>query len=72
MDDKDIETLFTYHDADGIDTELFIEIRDAAKRLGKIILKNGHQNVDVNASIGKLRECIYYAIASIVVPKLGD
>ena len=72
MNNKDIETLFTYHNASGLDTEMFKEIRESAQTLGKIILKYGRQEVDVNTSIGKLRECIYYAIASVVVPKLGD
>lgn len=72
MNENDIEKLFTYHNPGDLDPLLFEEIRNAAKILGKIILKNGRQEVDVNASISKLRECIYFAIASIVVPKLGD
>lgn len=71
MKDKDIDTLFTYHNPGNLDPVMFEEIRNAAKVLGKLILKNGRQEVDVNASISKLRECVYYAIASIVVPKLG-
>ena len=72
MNDNDIEKLFTYHNPGDLDPALFDEIRSAAKVLGKIILKNGRQDVDVHASISKLRECVYFAIASIVVPKLGD
>ena len=72
MNDKDIDTLFTYHNPAGLDPARFDKIRNAAKDLGKCILENGGQEVDVNTSIGKLRECVYFAIASIVVPKLGE
>ena len=71
MNDNDIETLFTYHNPTGLDPMIFDEIRNMAKELGKLILKHGRQESDVKASVGKLRECVYFAIASIVVPKLG-
>lgn len=72
MNEQDIEKLFTYHNPKDLDPLLFDELRNSAKVLGNLILKHGRQEVDVNASISKLRECIYFAIASIVVPKLGD
>lgn len=67
----DIEALFAYHDSTDIDTERFAMIRESAKILGKQIIKYGGEEDDIEVSIQKLRECVYYAIASIVVPKIG-
>jgi hypothetical protein len=72
MKDSDIETLFTYHPAPHLDAVQFDELRAAAKVLGKLIIKYGRQPGDMHASIAKLRESVYYAIASIVVPKVGE
>jgi hypothetical protein len=71
MNDNDIEILFTYHNPQGLEPEMFDELRNTAKILGKIILKNG-KTKDKEKSVQKLRECIYYAIASIVVPQTGE
>jgi hypothetical protein len=70
--EKDIETLFTYHNPMGLDPKRFDEIREAAKFLGKMILKHGGVEVEKERAIMKLRESVFYAIASIVVPKLGE
>ncbi len=63
----DIDKIFTYHNASGIDPKRFEEIRQAAKILGKLILKNGGMKGDIDRSILKLRECVFFAIASIVL-----
>ena len=70
--EKDIETLFTYHNPTDIDLTRFEKIREAAKELGRMIIEHGGQEVDQERSICKLRECVFYAIASIVVPKTGE
>lgn len=70
--EKDIENLFKYHNPPNIDVNRFQFIRDAAKELGKSIIKNGGNEHDVERSLQKLRETVFYAIASIVVPKVGE
>jgi hypothetical protein len=72
MNNKDIEAIFTYHNPAGIDVNRFTLIREAAKHLGIMILENGGTIRDVNIAISKLRECIHFAIASIVVPDEGQ
>ena len=67
-----IENLFTYHKPTDIDQSRFTKIREAAKELGKMIIEYGGKEVDQERSICKLRECVFYAIASIVVPKIGE
>lgn len=69
---KDIENLFTYHDVGEIETDGFQYIRESAKGLGRQIIKHGVDEQDIERAIQKLRECVYYAIASIVVPKSGE
>lgn len=66
MTPKEIDEIFTYHNPVGIDPERFEKIRNAAKQLGVAILDNGGYKPDVNKSVDKLRECIFYAISSIV------
>ncbi len=72
MEIEDIDILFTYHPAPNVDVKKFEDIRDAAKKLGILILKHGEQKKDKERAIEKLRESIYYSIASIVVPPLKD
>ncbi len=69
MNENDIENIFTYHNPTDIDPQIFKEIRDNAKELGKKILKYGHRQEDIIQAILKLRECVFYSIASIVIPK---
>ena len=65
----DIEKLFTYHTPSNIDPKRFSEIREAAKSLGFKILEHGGSEEDKKRSILKLREAIFYAIASIAIPE---
>lgn len=69
---NDIENLFTYHNGAEIETDGFLYIRESAKALGKQIIKHGNNEDDIERAILKLRECVYYAITSIVVPKVGE
>jgi hypothetical protein len=68
MNDKFIEKIFTYHNPKEIDPKRFEIIRESAKNLGRVILENGGSIEDVERSILKLRECVFYAIASIAIP----
>ncbi len=68
MTDQDIDILFTYHNPVSDAPQRFEEIRNAAKALGKAIIAHGGKESDIERSILKLRECVFYAIASIVVP----
>ena len=70
LSEEDIDTLFTYHNPVNVDPISFEEIRNTAKVLGKIILKHSKNDKDMARSLNKLRESIYYAIASIVVPEV--
>lgn len=66
---ENIDSLFTYHNPSGIDLMRFEKIREAAKELGRMIVEHGGNEADEERAIQKLRECVFYAIASIVVPK---
>lgn len=68
MEEKDIDLLFTYHTAPNIDPERFVKIRETAKSLGKTILACGREEQDIKRAILKLRECVFYAIASLAIP----
>ncbi|HEY5235260.1 MAG TPA: hypothetical protein VIJ14_03695 [Rhabdochlamydiaceae bacterium] len=70
MEFNDIDILFTYHTATDVAQTRFTEIREAAKHLGRMILSHGGKEEDKRLSIQKLRESVFYAIASIAVPKL--
>lgn len=65
----DIDKIFTYHKADHIDQVRFEEIREAAKKLGRTIIKYGGSQEDKERAILKLRESVFYAIASIAIPE---
>lgn len=65
----DIDKIFTYHTADDVAVERFVEIREAAKVLGKKIMEHGGSEEDKQRSILKLRESVFYAIASIAIPE---
>lgn len=67
-----IEDLFTYHDAKHIDPIRFSSIRDSAKDLAYLIMKHGGSLADKERAILKLRESVYYAIASIAIPERGN
>jgi len=65
----DIDKIFTYHTADNVALERFVEIREAAKILGHKIMQHGGQQADKERAILKLRESVFYAIASIAIPE---
>lgn len=67
-ENMNIDEIFTYHTADHIKQERFDEIRNAAKALGHAIVKNGGHAKDKERAILKLRECVFYAIASLAMP----
>ena len=69
MNDKTIDTLFTYHAALDLDVKQFEELRTGAKVLGKLMIKYGKRQDDTSLAIQKLRESLHFAIASIVVPE---
>jgi hypothetical protein len=68
--EEKIQNLFTYHPANDVELRRFEEIRECAKQLARAIYRNGGHNRkdDISLSIQKLRECVFFAIASIVVP----
>lgn len=68
MDKNRIEDLFTYHNPVNIDPHRFTIIRESAKTLAHNINEHGGDPKEIEMSILKLRECIFYAIASIVLP----
>lgn len=65
----DPEKIFTYHNADHVDPKRFSEIRQAAKYLANMILIHGGSEPDKERAIHKLRESVFYAIASIAIPE---
>ncbi len=65
----DIDKIFTYHTASDVALERFTEIREAAKVLGKKIMQHGGSKEDKERAILKLRESVFYAIASIAIPE---
>lgn len=66
---KDNRDLFTYHCPFGINPERFILIRHKAKELQDLIELHGGNREDKDRSILKLRETVFYAIASIAIPE---
>ncbi len=72
MKKQRIVDLFTYHDPKGIDPNRFTQIREAAKFLAHAINENGGDEDEIEKSIHLLRQSVFYAIASIVLPKDED
>lgn len=64
---SEIERMFTYHPPSGNQPERYGEIRDAAKVLAKVILKNTPGSADQTAAIRKLREAVMTANAAIAL-----
>ncbi len=69
MKPKRIDDLFTYHDPKGIDPYRFTVIREAAKSLAHAINQHGGDQEEIERSIHLLRQAVFYAIASIVLPQ---
>lgn len=69
---RDERDLFTYHPASNIDPQRFLNIRSKAKELAETIKKDGGNWDDQDRAIEKLRECVFYAIASIAIPEVED
>lgn len=69
--DRHVDLLFDYHNPSDVAAERFSDIRLAAKVLARTIIKHGgHDRMrDIDRSIDKIREAVFYAIASIVIPK---
>lgn len=66
MTDAELDELFTYQNPTNIDPCRFDEIRLNAKKLAWSINENGGWSEDKKRAIMKLRECVFFAIASIV------
>lgn len=69
MNSDRINDLFTYNNPQGIDPHRFTIIIESAKILAEAINENGGIEEEIERSILKLHECIFYAIASIVLPE---
>lgn len=67
---RDERDLFTYHNPANIDPERFLAIRRKAKELAELIKLHGGNWDDQDRAIEKLRECVFYAIASIAIPEV--
>lgn len=65
----DIDLIFTYHNPRGLDPKRFDNIRNAAKALEHEIMNHGGHKDEKKIAILKLREVVFYAIASIAVPE---
>lgn len=66
-----IEELFTYHSPDAEQQIRYETIRDAAKHLALVILKNTPRGADQTAAIRKLREAVMTANAAIALRGLS-
>lgn len=66
---KDKRELFKYHTADHVKQEYFDNIRMTAKILADIIDLTPGNEEDKEKAISKLRECVFYAVASIAIPE---
>lgn len=67
---KETRDVFTYHSADHVASERFTSIRKAANILFNAIYENGGNEHDMARATEKLRECVFYAIASIAIPEV--
>lgn len=65
-----INQLFNYHNPVGIDPKRFEILRESAKIMADAIYRQGgNREGDKELAFQKLRECLFYAIASVVVPE---
>ena len=69
MKKERINDLFTYHNPQGIDPKRFEVIRESAKKLCYAINENGGDEKEIERAIHHIRVGVFYAIASIVLPK---
>lgn len=69
--EKWLSKIFDYHNPTDIPAIHFEELRAAAKSMSRSVLANGghHNGEDIDKAIEHIRVALYYAIASIVVPK---
>lgn len=65
--EEKVEAIFTYHSPDPGQQQSLETIRDAAKHLGLVILRNTPRGADQSAAIRKLREAVMTANASVVL-----
>jgi hypothetical protein len=67
-----VNELFTYHPVTSTEqAKRYEAIRDTAKHLAIVILKNTPRSSDQSAAIRKLRECVMTANASIALDGLN-
>lgn len=69
MDKRD---LWTYHTADNVSLNRFEVIRASARNLAEAITIHGGNEDDKNQAILKLREAVFYAIASLAIPEVNN
>jgi hypothetical protein len=60
-----IESLFTYHKPSDAQTIMYLEIREAAKTLARVIDRNCPAGPDRTAAVRHVREAVMTANASI-------
>jgi len=63
--DAEIENWFSYHTPTNEQRIKYVDIRDAAKILAYVIIKNTPSSADQSAAIRLLRECVMTANAAI-------
>lgn len=62
--DQQLDNWFTYH-SDPEDVPKYVEVREAAKVLAKVIVANCPPSADLSAAMRKLRETVMTANAAI-------
>ncbi len=63
----DLDHIFTHHPPDAEDVYKYQQIRNAAKNLAEVIVKNTPPSADQSAAIRLLRESVFTANASIAL-----
>jgi len=67
MNEQEIMEIFTYHAPKGDQPQRYAAIREAAKTLALVIVRNTHRSADQSAAIRELRICVMTANASIAL-----
>lgn len=62
-----IDHQFTYHSPNALEVQSMAELRDKARELAHLIMRNCPPSADRSDAIRKLRECVMTANASIAL-----
>lgn len=65
LEDKEIESRFTYHSPKGTQPERYVLLREKAKELAFLIIKNSVISREQALALTKLEECIFWVNAGI-------